>query len=122
MLARTTSKDLPLPVAVATLGGAAIIVALRMRWSPGDLSPGIEGAVTTTVVGFLMLLLHGVDYPRSVIINLPMLVMLYLACALTTTPAIGVGMVGAQLVIMGITGLACAGRVVRPAHHAHSQA
>lgn len=113
MLARTTSKDLPLSVAVTVLGGAALLVALRMRWNPGDLSPGIEGAITTTVTGFVMVMLHGVDYPRNVAINVPMIVMLYLACALTTTPAVGVGMVGAQLVLMGFVGLALALREPR---------
>jgi hypothetical protein len=106
MLARTTSKDLGLSVAIAVVGGAALLWALRGQWNPSDLSPGIEGALTTTVVAFVMVLLHGVGLARAYLINAPLLAILYLACAYGGSPAIGLGVVGMQLVIMAFIGIA----------------
>jgi hypothetical protein len=115
MFAKTTSKDLSLAVAVTIAGGLAMVLALRQRWNPSDLSPGIEGAITTTVTGFLMTLLHKVDYPRTIAINAPLVAILYAACLLGGSHAVGLGMAGLQCVIMGFVGLALAFREPRPA-------
>src|SRR5512135_526205 len=97
MLARTTSKDLGLSVAIVVTGGAALLWALRGQWNPSDLSPGIEGALTTAVVAFVMVLLHGVSLAQAYAINAPILGILYIACAYGASPAIGLGTVGLQL-------------------------
>jgi hypothetical protein len=115
MFAKTTSKDLSLAVAVTIAGGVAMALALRQRWNPSDLSPGVEGAITTTVTGFLMTLLHKVDYPRTIAINAPLVAILYAACLLGGSHAVGLGMAGLQCVIMGFVGLALAFREPRPA-------
>lgn len=134
MFAKSTSKDLSLSVAVIVAGGAALILAMRQHWSPGDLSPGVEGAITTSLIGFFMLLLHGIDYPRTVAVNVPVGAMLYAACALGASPAQGLGMVGIHAVVVGVVGLALSFREPRPepsaedkrplsaSHPAHSQA
>ncbi len=115
MFAKTTSKDLSLAVAVTIAGGLALFIALRQRWNPSDLSPGIEGALTTTVTAFIMTLLHRLEFPRVIAVNAPLLAILYVACALGGSPAVGLGMVGIQCVIMGFVGLALAFREPRPA-------
>jgi hypothetical protein len=101
----TTSKDLRWALAMTAAGVLAIFFALRRHWVPGDLEPGIEGCLTVTILGFVMALLHGLPYRLSLAISAPTVVALYLGCAYAAGPAIGAGMTGVQLAIMGLVGV-----------------
>ena len=114
MLEKTTVKDSRLAIAVTLAGGVALIVAHRAHWQAQDMSPGIEGCLTTSVLGSIVLLLHPLRYASAVVLSVPLLVGEYLACAFTESSAVGLGMVGVHLVIVGFLGIALTLREPRP--------
>jgi hypothetical protein len=106
MRATTTSSDFSWALTVTAVGAATILLALRARWAPGDLDPGIEGCLTGTVLGFVMALLHGLPYRGALALAAPTLMAQYFICAHVEGQAVGAGITGIQLVTMGIVGLA----------------
>lgn len=113
MFEQTTSKDLGAAVVVTLAGGVALSLALRAHWVPQDLSPGVEGGLTASFSSFLMALLHPLPYRRALALLAPLIAALFLGCASAAGPAVGLGMAGLQLVLMGIVGLALAARARR---------
>jgi hypothetical protein len=113
MAAKTTLKDLALASVLTLMGGALVLVALRMRWNPQDLNPGIEGCLTVGVVGFILALLHPLEYRHAVLISAPVVAVQYGACLAVGGPAAGV--VGIELIIFGFVGLGMALHRSRPA-------
>lgn len=115
MFAKTTSRDLGLALIVTLGGGAVLLSALRASWNPQDLSLGVESCLTTTVVGFLLALLHPLPYGRVLALCAPLVAVEYWSCTYAAGSAVGRGIVGTQLVIMGFVGLALTLRERRPA-------
>jgi len=111
MLEKTTAKDSRLAMAVTVAGGVALVVAHRAHWHAQDLAPSIEGCVTASVLGSILLLLHPLPYTCTVVLSVPLVVSEYLACAYAESAAVGLGMVGLHLVIVGFLGIALALRV-----------
>lgn len=103
MAAKTTLKDWTLASALTLVGVALVLVALRMRWNPHELNPGIEGCLTVGVVGFLFALLHPLEYRHAVLVSAPVVAVQVGACLAVGGPAAGV--VGIELIIFGLTGL-----------------
>lgn len=121
MLAKITANDSRLATAVTLAGGVALVIAHRAHWQAQDLSPGIEGCLTTSVLGSIVLLLHPLPYASAVWLSVPLLVGEYLACAFGDSSAVGLGMVGVHLVIVGFLGIALSLREPRPsARPAHA--
>jgi hypothetical protein len=108
MLARTTSKDLGSALGITIAGVIAIFFALRGRWSPQDLNPGIEGCLTTTIVGFAMALLHGMPFGKAIGLSTVTTAAQYAICAYAAGPATAIGITGLQLLVMGFVGMALA--------------
>jgi hypothetical protein len=113
MRAKTTPNDLFLSLAVTAVGGVALFLALRARWNPGDMNPGIEGCLTAGAVGFIFALLQPVPYRKALTMTSPVVVVQYLSCVFAGGPAVGV--VALQLLIMGFLGLVLVAREARPA-------
>jgi hypothetical protein len=108
MLAKTTSKDLGPALAVTAVGAAVIFFALHARWSPQDLDPGVEGCLTVGIVGFVMAMLHPLPYRQAVALCVPAVAAGFFTVRYAASTAIGAGMAGIQLLIMGIAGVALA--------------
>ena len=108
MFATTASKDSSLAIAVTLAGGVALLVAHRAHWHAQDLAPGIEGCLTVSICGSIVLLLHPLPYAYAVALSVPLLVGEYLACAYAESSAVGLGMVGLHLVFVGFLGIALA--------------
>lgn len=103
MSAKASSKDRFVALGATLLGGLFLFLAMRARWSPGDMLPGVEGTLTAGVLGTILLLLHPVPYARALLYSAPVLAVEYEACAVWGGPAVGV--VGLQLLIVGFIGL-----------------
>lgn len=108
ILMKTTSRDLIWALVVAGAGAAAMFFALRAHWKPGDLDPGIEGCMTAGIVGFGMAMLHPLPYRWALGLCAPVLAAECLVMRYAGGTATAVGLVGIQLVIMGLAGLATA--------------
>jgi hypothetical protein len=101
-----TSKVLGTALGVSVAGGALLLLALRARWVPGDLNPGIEGCLTASILGFVMALLHPMSYARALGLSVLPTAALYVLCVYAGGVATGLGMAGIQLLVMGFTGVA----------------
>ena len=101
---KMTSRDMALSLALAAAGVAAVIFAIAHRWNPQELNPGIEGCLTAGVVGFVMALLHPLPYGSAVALTAPIVAVEYTSSVVAGGPAVGV--VGVQLAVMGMIGLA----------------
>jgi hypothetical protein len=108
MQAKASPKDLYLGVVTTLLGGVLLYLAMRDRWSPSDMLPGIEGTLTTGVLGTIVLLLHPLPYARALLYSMPVLAIEYWACSTAGGPAKGI--VGLQLIIVGFIGLVVGSR------------
>lgn len=108
MRAKASPNDLYVGLGATLLGGFLLFLALRARWSPSDMLPGVEGALTAGVLGTILLLLHPIPYARAILYSAPILAIEYWSSAATGGPA--VGLVGLQLVIVGFIGLALGSR------------
>jgi hypothetical protein len=108
MITNTTAKDQRLAIALTLAGGVSLFAAHRAQWHAQDLAPGIEGCLTASVVGSIMLLLHPLPYAWAAVLSVPLVVSEYLACAYAESYAVGLGMVGLHLVIFGFLGIALA--------------
>jgi hypothetical protein len=101
-------KDLGWALALAIAGGASMLLASRWHWSAGDLSPGLEGCLTTAVVGFVMVLLHGLPYRHALALASPVVAAMYLVMAAAEGRALATGITGMALTILGVLGVALA--------------
>jgi hypothetical protein len=118
MLTKTTPKDTSWAMAVTLAGGLALLVAHRVHWHPQDMSPGVEGCLTATVLAFVLALLHPLSYGRALVLSVPLVAGEYLACAYAEGAPMGLAVVGMHLVVMGFAGLALARRDPQPATQA----
>lgn len=105
-------KDLYVGLGTTLLGGILLYFALRARWSPSDMLPGIEGMLAAGVLGTILLLLHPIPYARAVLYSAPVVAIEYWACTTTGGPA--VGLVGLHLIVVGFLGLVLGSRGPTP--------
>lgn len=108
MRAKAGPKDLYVGMAAMLLGGILLFLAMRARWNPGDMLPGVEGTLTASVMAIVLLLLHPIPYARAMLYSLPVVAIEYWACAATGGPAVGI--VGLQLLVSGFLGLVLGSR------------
>jgi len=104
MRAGASSKDLYVALGATLLGGLLLFLALRARWNPEDMLPGVEGCLTAGVLATILLLLHPLPYARAMLLSAPVLAIEYWACVVSGGPAVGI--VGLHLIIVGFIGLA----------------
>lgn len=102
---KATSKDLTWALAVTAAGALALLFARRAHWSPADLDPGVEGCLTTGLVAFAMALLHPLPYRLVLTLCAPVLVGEHILLRMSAGTATSAGMIGIQLVVMGVVGL-----------------
>jgi hypothetical protein len=108
---KMTSREMVLALVLTIVGAGLMAVAIAHRWNPQDMNPGIEGCLTAGVLGFLLCLLHPMSYATAASVTAPLVAVEYAATAVAGGPAVGV--VGIQLVIMGMIGLSLGGLTAR---------
>ena len=108
MNTRKTAPEWSLPLTMMLGGGAAVVEALRASWHPDTMSPGIESCLVPTVTGFILALLHPLPYRHALALCAPLLFGGYFLYAHVAGAAAGRGILGAQLAILGVVGLALA--------------
>lgn len=120
MRAKASSKDVVVALGSTLLGGVLLFLAMRARWSPMDMLPGVEGTLTAGVVATVLLLLQPIPFARAMLYSAPILAIEYWAMASTGAPAVGI--LGVQLLIVGFIGLALATRAPSRAAEASREA
>jgi hypothetical protein len=103
-------KDAWLAAALSAAGIVAILLAVRGRWALLGMNPGIEGCLVCGVAGFGFSLLHGIAYARAVALSAPVVGLQAAVCAAAGGPVLAV--VGIELAVMGLAGIALALRAV----------
>ncbi|MFT3773519.1 MAG: hypothetical protein QM820_49720 [Minicystis sp.] len=111
MRPKATTMDLYLALAATLLGGLFFYLALRARWNPHDVNPGIDGCLTAGVVGTILAILAPMEYWRALLLTAPVMALEYWACAAVGGSALGI--VGLHLIIVGFIGLGLGVRAQR---------
>lgn len=105
-IAKLRAVDLGLPVVVAAVGTASLLYALSRRWNAQDMLPGIEGCVTTGILGALLALFHGLPFSTVVKLFIPVFAIQYVIYSHVSAQAYG--LLGIELIGVGVLGLGAA--------------
>ena len=104
--AKLRAAELGLPVIVAAVGTASLLYALSRRWNAQDMLPGIEGCVTTGILGALLALCHGLSFSTVVKLFIPIFALQYVIYRYVSAQAYG--LLGIELIGLGVLGLGAA--------------
>lgn len=104
--AKLRAAELGLPVIVALVGTASLLYAVSRRWNAQDMLPGIEGCVTTGILGALLALCHGLPYSTVVKLFIPIFAIQYVIYRYVSAQAYG--LLGIELIGLGVLGLGAA--------------
>jgi len=108
MKAAATSKnrDRIIALALTSIGAIGLILTLRVQPHALDLNPGVEGCLTTGIVGMLLALLEGVPYTRVILLSLPVALLQWITCRIVGAPALAV--LALEAIVAGFFGVVLA--------------
>jgi hypothetical protein len=96
-------RDSWLAPALLAVGVAALGYALRMRWNPQEMNPGVEGALTVGIFGPMLLLFEGLSFGDMLKAAVPIWIIQFITCSAVGGPA--VAGLGIELCTLGAIGL-----------------
>jgi hypothetical protein len=108
-------SDRKLAMMLAAAGPVLIAIAFARNALPFNMLPGMDGAFTCGQLGFVLAILHGINFRRALQLMLP-IVAIELACCIIHNVS-GFAVLGVQALLYGLIGLWVTAPVRRASEH-----
>jgi hypothetical protein len=112
VVARVGARPARFGLALVGAGGVALAVTLLRGANAFEWQPGVDGVLTMGLLGFVLLMLHGVGFGRALTVMAPILALQIPLFLLNRAPVFA--LLGLELVFFGAIGLGSSAGHTRP--------